>query len=465
MIYTVIIRRFIVLLAVFSQASAVPELSKLKNVNPLLQHREVCLYDDTLLSFQYWIVDSKPYCSSLLGIQDVTGTLPPATSRTTVTSTTSSVDLLSATVTVGQVTAFETITTILGRVAKREAAATLTSTVDVEPVPYAIAYNPVPSMLSDASRNASIASSVYSACSCLHITPSTVNAQSTTATTRTIEAIDYKTLAAATVTVGTVTIQVTKTVYNTPDDYYPIFSFSPATSTSVPSTVITAPSSYIASTISHGPYSYPSNSSSRIPTANSSGPIPLPPILNLNATATINPSPTARPSTSLLSDESLTPTGPSLPIGTSVNPDGCPTLNNTIYTVPGTNQQYQLQCYRKYGGPNAIGLDEPYFRECIQECSVVNNGFSAVRCFGVSWLKYGIGVHCNLKAQSGLASYTVDYLAVSAVLLTGVPPPVVGAFSQRLSAGTDGSGAEGKDVFGQFPDDDPGLWRVGVGHK
>lgn len=98
------------------------------------------------------------------------------------TSTTSSVDLLSSTVTVAQVTAFTTITTTLALVAKREAAVTLTSLVDVKPVPYASAYNPVPSMLSDASRNASIASSVYSACSCLHITPSTVNAQSTTAT-------------------------------------------------------------------------------------------------------------------------------------------------------------------------------------------------------------------------------------------------------------------------------------------
>lgn len=81
MAYTMI-RRLIAVSTVFSQASAVPDLSRLKNINLLLQHRAVCLYDDTLLSFQYWIVDSEPYCSSLLGIHDVTKTLPPATSRT-----------------------------------------------------------------------------------------------------------------------------------------------------------------------------------------------------------------------------------------------------------------------------------------------------------------------------------------------------------------------------------------------
>lgn len=81
MAYTMI-RRFIAVLTVFSQASAVPELSRLKNVNPLHQPREICLYDDTLLPFRYWIVDSEPYCSSLLGIHDVTQSLPLATSRT-----------------------------------------------------------------------------------------------------------------------------------------------------------------------------------------------------------------------------------------------------------------------------------------------------------------------------------------------------------------------------------------------
>ncbi|KAI4215110.1 MAG: hypothetical protein LQ351_002425 [Letrouitia transgressa] len=342
--------------------------------------------------------------------------------------------------------------------AKREAAVTLTSVVDVEPVPYASVSNSVPSILSDASRNASIASSVYSACSCLHITPSTVNAQSTTATV-----LWPRMFLNLQIQIWLIEHRREPLKQSIIKFWLPLL-FSSATSTSVPFTAITAPSSPIVSTISQGPYSYLSNSSSRVPTTNSSGIIPTPPILNLNATATIDPTPTAGPSTPLLPDEPFTPTGPSLPIGTSVNPDGCPALNNTVYTVPGTNQQYQLQCYRKYGGPNTIGLDEPSFRECIQECSFVNNGFSAIRCFGVSWLKYGIGVHCNLKGQSGLVSYTVDYLAVSAVLLTGVPPPVVGAFSQRLSAGTESSGTEKKDVFGPFPDDDPDLWKVGVGH-
>ena len=33
---------------------------------------EICYDTDTLRSFEYWIADSEPYCSSLLGISDVT---------------------------------------------------------------------------------------------------------------------------------------------------------------------------------------------------------------------------------------------------------------------------------------------------------------------------------------------------------------------------------------------------------
>lgn len=43
--------------------------------------REVCYDDDTLLSFKTYILDSAPYCSSLLGIEDFTSTVSQ-TSRT-----------------------------------------------------------------------------------------------------------------------------------------------------------------------------------------------------------------------------------------------------------------------------------------------------------------------------------------------------------------------------------------------
>lgn len=44
---------------------------------PGLKLREVCYETDTLLSFQLWIDDSTPFCSSLLSISDFTTFLGP----------------------------------------------------------------------------------------------------------------------------------------------------------------------------------------------------------------------------------------------------------------------------------------------------------------------------------------------------------------------------------------------------
>ena len=52
-----------------------------RKLSDLLFEREICYEDDTLLSFEYWIVDSAPYCKSLLGIVDFTSTISQ-TSRT-----------------------------------------------------------------------------------------------------------------------------------------------------------------------------------------------------------------------------------------------------------------------------------------------------------------------------------------------------------------------------------------------
>lgn len=43
--------------------------------------RDICYDDDTFLSFKTYILDSAPYCSSLLGIEDFTSTVL-STSRT-----------------------------------------------------------------------------------------------------------------------------------------------------------------------------------------------------------------------------------------------------------------------------------------------------------------------------------------------------------------------------------------------
>lgn len=64
--------------------------------------------------------------------------------------------------------------------------------------------------------------------------------------------------------------------------------------------------------------------------------------------------------------------------------------------------------------------------------SAVNGGQQGLYCYGVTWLWYAGGVNslrCLLKAQGGLSqSVENDLLAVSAVLLTGVPLPVLAAY-------------------------------------
>ncbi|KAL8771284.1 MAG: hypothetical protein Q9209_003189 [Squamulea sp. 1 TL-2023] len=440
----------ILFLALLGSALALPEISLRHEADIFLQDRAVCYDDNTLSSFKYWIVDSEPYCSSLLNIKDITNTLPPATSRTTTTTVSSSVKTLPTTTTVAQETTVTTIT--VGKNQKRENAATITSTINVQPQPYS--YNYVLSMSSDADRNASIASSVYSACSCLRITPKTVSTQSTTQTTRTINGSYEETQAAATVTSGIYTSTVTERSSN----YYPYQSYIDSTgsanssSTSRPSSgspisSVTASSISIVSPTFNNSYSTGTGSG---PSGGSSTSV------SSAATNSTLPSvPALLPSSSTTSLR---------PVGTSINPAGCPTENNTIFTTTG-GQQYQLQCYRVYGGPVSIGLDQPYFRNCIEQCSLVNAGFSAIRCFGVTWLQYDEGIHCNLKAQSALSNYTTNSLAVSAVLLTGVRPPVIGQFKGSLGLGAAevGEAAEGNHnragAKTQLPDDDDLLPR------
>ena len=64
--------------------------------------------------------------------------------------------------------------------------------------------------------------------------------------------------------------------------------------------------------------------------------------------------------------------------------------------------------------------------------SAVNGGQEGLYCYGVTWLWYAGGVNslrCLLKTQGGLnQSVENDMLAVSAVLLTGVPLPVLAAY-------------------------------------
>lgn len=87
------------------------------------------------------------------------------------------VTTLPQTLTVAQVTEIVTTTITAGGILKRDGAAAVTSAVDVVPQPYS--YDYVSSLASEADQNAVIASSVFSACSCLYLAPKTVSSQAT----------------------------------------------------------------------------------------------------------------------------------------------------------------------------------------------------------------------------------------------------------------------------------------------
>ena len=75
-----------VIVVMISYASTVFLLVRLFSLCSCLafpeERREICYYDDTLLSFEFWINDALPYCSSLLSISDSTVFSGPTESST-----------------------------------------------------------------------------------------------------------------------------------------------------------------------------------------------------------------------------------------------------------------------------------------------------------------------------------------------------------------------------------------------
>ena len=55
---------------------------------------------------------------------------------------------------------------------------------------------------------------------------------------------------------------------------------------------------------------------------------------------------------------------------------------------------------------------------------MVNVGFSALQCYGATWLAFNDGIKCLLKTEQGMSTHTESPLVVSGVLLTGVENPV-----------------------------------------
>ncbi|KAL8666892.1 MAG: hypothetical protein Q9202_001132 [Teloschistes flavicans] len=111
-----------------------------------------------------------------------------------------------------------------------------------------------------------------------------------------------------------------------------------------------------------------------------------------------------------------TSSAPTAPVS-SLNINKCPGLNGTTVILP-DGQVFAVVCGTNYGGPVDVGLYENSFGQCVQDCGIANNGFSAVRCRGVTYMPYnsGTAVNCFLKNAAGLEDYTADPNSVSAVL-------------------------------------------------
>ncbi|KAL8696849.1 MAG: hypothetical protein Q9201_007445, partial [Fulgogasparrea decipioides] len=506
-----------------------------------IDKRGVCYDDDTYESFKYWIVDSAPYCSSLLGIVDFTSTVSQ-TSRTTTSTLSSRFATVTATATVPAVTVFSTtyVPSTSRAVLKRNTPSP-TEAPFYQENPYAY------SVYAD-NANASIAASYYSACSCLSLKPSTVDAFAVTSTTRIISGVDSEEFTIYTyVTTGTTTVTATRrgnpttssTVSST-ISVIPVPPIStgasisllsssvttllstiyPNTTTRLPS--VTGPSSGLPPTTNRTTSSRPTSgfptpsgnrtTSSRptsgfpTPSANQSITISRPtsgfptppanmsvtsrpssgfPIPSVNLSSSSRPSsgfsiPPAnfsstsrgtsgfpslstnlsslvsatvtRPSTSVSSTPQV-PTYPSVIFSTisvtptatptaanistpaasstvaantasstataalsSVNIDRCPGLNGTRVTLE-DGQKFEVVCETQYGGPVDIGLSERTFGECIKDCGTANNGFSAVRCRGVTYYPNNPDQNCFFKNLAGLADSSADDDAVSAVLV------------------------------------------------
>ena len=148
-----------------------------------LNSRQACIDNDVLHLFRQSTLESVPYCSSLLGIQDHTHTIDVATSKTYGCTRRGRFERHADTVyslfsAAGNVTYASTqqdiaIVTIKQRVPCSGDATRTIGNADE------LTKGALVGILSDATTNAAIASEINSACSCLNIQPKTVIATAT----------------------------------------------------------------------------------------------------------------------------------------------------------------------------------------------------------------------------------------------------------------------------------------------
>ncbi|MCJ1364474.1 hypothetical protein MMC16_003585 [Acarospora aff. strigata] len=330
--------------------------------------RDLCIFDDYLQSLNNFRPDTEPFCSSYISIPLITATARTATAIST-TSTTATSVISGVTVTT-VISATETLTTTvgLGERLKRAPGPTPAAARAAASVWFS-------KIQRDAVADTSIGLALSSACSCLHVEPSTTTVTPTTSTTRTISAIDYQFATAAITNTTTTTATVTRL------PFYTIPSASP------------------------------------IPYSNSSF-IPPAPTTDISAsTPSLSPLPSSNYTLTISS--TTTTTASASPTVTPFDPDGCPAINGTIITAASNGETFLVLCEVDFPGADVIGLREPNLEACVDECAQVNDGFSATRCLGASF-RPQLERNCYLKTNVDQGVLDPPYEVVSAILISAL---------------------------------------------
>ena len=151
--------------ALFSVTIAYPE-----NLRRLIP-RAACYDDAVLLALKQLTDDTYPFCRQFIGIADITTTLPVVTKVTTVSTLVTTLFDSPITVTIPTETSFVTVTSTVDSVVERRQ--------NIHPRADPSVTELVSSILTNANRDAELASLVSSGCSCLRLSPSTVEERST----------------------------------------------------------------------------------------------------------------------------------------------------------------------------------------------------------------------------------------------------------------------------------------------
>lgn len=156
----------------------------------------------------------------------------------------------------------------------------------------------------------------------------------------------------------------------------------------------------------------PPRSGSDLPTSSigaSSG-VPTAPS---NFTIPAYTSPSAAPTISI--NGSSPTTSGTVPTSTSSD-IGCPVKNGSHYTTQG--QTFEILCDTNFIGPDYQGLYVPSLYDCINDCAIVNVGFSQDNCYAASYIpNNGVGSDCFFKSLNGSTHPQFDPKATSAILI------------------------------------------------